>query len=256
MINLKKDITEEIINEDLFNLDIIKDTSKSQLVANSPQTDLPNNIINIPDIAVAFDDDINEATISNKALNDQSINRNKFNSFLPINTKKLFKILTCLFISSPVLIVLIGRLIFPDFSFIIHVSSESMQPTLNINEDFFVLPIKAKSNNISYGVYGFYSKEKNINMVKRLIGLPNDHIEFKEGILYRNGSLVKEPYVLYEDIFSCTFDVPADKYLFLGDNRSNSLDARYWDEPYIDATDIKCKIIARISPYYKIGLIK
>lgn len=255
MINLKKDITEEIINEDLFNIDITKDISKSQFVADSPQTDLLTNIINIPDIAVALAD-IDKTSISNKELNNQNINRNKFNSFVHINTKKLFKLLTCLFISSPVLIVLIGRLIFPDFSFIIHVPSESMQPTLNINEDFFVLPIKAKSNNMSYGVYGFYSKEKNINMVKRLIGLPNDHIEFKEGILYRNGSLVKEPYVLYEDIFSCTFDVPADKYLFLGDNRSNSLDARYWKEPYIDATDIKCKIIARISPYYKIGLIK
>ncbi|WP_425306049.1 S26 family signal peptidase [Clostridium neonatale] len=45
--------------------------------------------------------------------------------------------------------------------------------------------------------------------------------------------------------------VPEDKYFFLGDNRNNSLDARYWDEPFIDKDDIDGRAVRIIMPIYR-----
>lgn len=258
-MNINKDnLDEEIINECLFDSDNFQKILDLQPVVTPINTteeyvdqNLSADLINLPNITVALE---NKTKISKRNITNISKFKKKDN-LKKIHIRKVFHILMTFFITLPVWILIIGRIIFPNFSFIIHVPSESMQPTLNVNENFFVVPVKPTSSNMSYGIYGFYSEEKDINMVKRLIGLPNDHIEFKDGILYRNGNLVEESYVLYEDNFNCIFDVPSGKYLFLGDNRSNSLDARYWQNPYIDAKDIRCKIIARISPYYKFKLI-
>ena len=77
------------------------------------------------------------------------------------------------------------------------------------------------------------AKGKNTKYIKRIIGLPGETVEIREGAVYIDGEKLEETYIngtwtKRNDGF--TFEVPEDHYLMLGDNRNNSSDARYWAE--------------------------
>lgn len=87
--------------------------------------------------------------------------------------------------------------------------------------------------------------------VKRLIGLPGDTIEIKNGSLYRNGVQVDEPYLNAKmDYAFGPVTVPADHYFFLGDNRNVSYDAHLWDEPFVANDQLVGKVVLEI-PFHK-----
>ena len=74
---------------------------------------------------------------------------------------------------------------------------------------------------------------ENEPLIKRVIGLPGERVEYKDNKLYINGELVNEKfYHAQTDDFSTkelgSILIPKDSYLVLGDNRTNSLDSRYY----------------------------
>jgi len=72
---------------------------------------------------------------------------------------------------------------------------------------------------------------ENTRYIKRIIGLPGETVEIKEGVVYIDGEALEEDYIngtWTEENDGYTFEVPEDCYLMLGDNRNNSNDARYW----------------------------
>ena len=141
--------------------------------------------------------------------------------------------------------------------FNVYVPSSSMVPTINVGDRLMIRKLYNKDNIKRGDILVFYSDELQETLIKRLIGLPGDHIVIKEGIVNINGEDIEEDYIENNDYNEeeLIYDVPEGKYFFLGDNRPVSKDSRRWINPYIDEDDIKGKLILRFYPINDFGSV-
>lgn len=166
----------------------------------------------------------------------------------------------------------------------VKVPTGSMLPTIQLNDRFIVEKAPLVGGNLAFGdIVVFYPPLANngspavknsavltgicgaFNMfsgcpelyVKRLIGLPGDKIEIKDGKLYRNGTKADEPYVHEQMAYHFgPVTVPNDRYLFLGDNRNSSFDSHLWPTtPFVDKKDIVGKVVFRMFPFNHLGTV-
>ena len=84
-----------------------------------------------------------------------------------------------------------------------------------------------------------YPVDESQNFIKRVIGLPGEKVEIREGRIYIDDGAVplSEPYLpeaWTDDNDGYIFRVPDDCYLMLGDNRNISLDARFWADQALE----------------------
>lgn len=113
-----------------------------------------------------------------------------------------------------------------------------------------------------FSKFVYYVLESNkTSYIKRVIGLPGDHVEIKEGNVYINGEELEEDYLvdgivtdmgkggLFSDII-----VPEGTYYLLGDNRGHSTDCRFFG--CIPSEKIESKVAFRFWPINKMGKIK
>lgn len=147
--------------------------------------------------------------------------------------------ITCKIVTPFLVIVVIFNLLF----FVSRVPTGSMIPT--ITEDARII-VKKVFNEYDYGdIVVFYSNEYEAHLVKRLIGKPGDTLVFtEEDGIYRNGEKLEEPYLTEEYFYEVNeFTVPEGCYFFLGDNRDESVDSRYWDNPFISKKNFLGEVV-------------
>ena len=138
------------------------------------------------------------------------------------------------------------------------VDGSSMEPNLYENEVLLLSKISYRLSDIKR--FDIIVINTNDLIIKRVIGLPGDYVEYIDNNLYINHELVIENYehkitndFTLEDICNCNV-IPQDNYLVLGDNRTVSKDSR--SIGLINKSQIVGKAFFRIWPLDKITSIK
>lgn len=114
-----------------------------------------------------------------------------------------------------------------------YVPSASMEPTLK--ENSFIIGTRIYSD-LSVGDIVVF-RHNGVLMVKRIAGGPGDVIDLSQVSFMEN---LVPPDRGWECI-----TVPEGCYYLLGDNQSDSLDSRYWDEPFVASADIVAKLFIK-----------
>jgi signal peptidase I len=108
----------------------------------------------------------------------------------------------------------------------------SMQPTLQERDRILLNRLSYHFRDPERGdVVVFHSPMvKGEDLVKRVIGVPNDRVAVKDGDLYINGAIQEEPYVLDSEMLDEDQEVlvPEGHVFVMGDNRNNSGDSRFF----------------------------
>jgi len=142
-----------------------------------------------------------------------------------------------------------------------YIPSASMEPTLKVGDRVLVNKLSYDFHNPRRGdivVFGSPPGEDNPeikDLIKRVIGLPNETVEGRDGRVYINGDPLKEPY-LPAGTTTSSFGpekVPKGHLWVMGDNRSNSKDSRFFHT--ISEELVVGRAFIRVWPLSSIGLL-
>jgi signal peptidase I len=141
----------------------------------------------------------------------------------------------------------------------VKVEGTSMMPTLDDQERIFINKFVYRFESIDRGdtVVFWYPGDPTKSYIKRVIGVPGDRVEVREGTVYINGRPLEEDYVppQFRDSSSMTArTVPPDQYFVLGDHRSSSNDSRAWG--MVPRRYIYGKAVFIYWPFDKMGILK
>lgn len=183
-----------------------------------------------------LDKDINE-----KKKSPQDIVRNFFKELVPYVVIVFIVALIRTFIATPV-----------------RVNGDSMYPYLKDGEILVLNKVDTnyKRNDI------IVAQALNTKIIKRVIAVPGENVEYKDCKLYINGEEVKdfvtecitEDFTL-EDLYGYV-TIPDNYYFVMGDNRKASTDSRDYRVGLISKDKIQGKAVFRLTPFKKIGMLK
>ncbi len=112
----------------------------------------------------------------------------------------------------------------------IRIDGSSMEPNLHHGEFVIVSKINYRFGEPERGDVVVFDFPRNITQeyIKRVIGLPGEHILVEDGNVYVNEIILSEPYLIMEPQYEGEWVVPEDTLFVLGDNRNNSSDSHTW----------------------------
>lgn len=135
------------------------------------------------------------------------------------------------------------------------VDGPSMRPTLQNQERLVVNKFIYNLHDPERGdILVFqYPKDPSRDFIKRVIAIPGDTIEIKDGHIYVNGELKNEPYILSTTRGDYPLATVPEGHIFvMGDNRNNSEDSRFADVGMVPFDLIKGKAILIFWPLDKL----
>jgi len=124
------------------------------------------------------------------------------------------------------------------------VVGQSMEPTVEegkkvwINKAAYILSTPKRNDVVVFKPNG---NKNSHSSIKRVIGIPGDTVQIKDGKVYINGEELKEKYdaMLDAGLAKDEIKLGIEEYFVLGDNRNNSEDSRYADIGLVKLSDIE-----------------
>jgi signal peptidase I len=112
----------------------------------------------------------------------------------------------------------------------IRVDGASMEPTLVSGEYVMVSKLSYRIGTPQRGdiIVFHFPRDPKEEYIKRVIGLPGDEVEVRQGSVYVNGQLLEESYLRVTTNYNGAWVIPANQLFVLGDNRNNSSDSHDW----------------------------
>lgn len=140
------------------------------------------------------------------------------------------------------------------------VSGSSMDPTLENGQILILNKLAKKYNRYDIVVIDANINGKKERIVKRIMGLPGENIEYNNNIFYVNGKRTHDEFRDITNDFTLEqltgkIKIPDGYYFVMGDNRKHSLDSRDYRIGLVKEEDIIGKPICRIWPLNKIGTV-
>ena len=140
----------------------------------------------------------------------------------------------------------------------VKVNGSSMYPYLKDGEILVLNKMDKKYKRFDIVV----ANADNTKIIKRVIGLPGESIEYKDCKLYINGEeiddyvkdCITEDFSL-EDLYNYVI-IPEGYYFVMGDNRKESSDSRDYRIGLIKSSNIQGKVIFRLTPFGRFGSLK
>ena len=143
------------------------------------------------------------------------------------------------------------------------VSGDSMYPYLHNKDQLMMDKLSYRFHDPErYDIIVFPIKfEENTFYIKRIIGLPGETVQVKDGYTYINGKkltsdiygkeVMDDPGIAEEPV-----KLGKDEYFVLGDNRNDSTDSRDPDVGVLKKSDLMGRAWLRIYPFNKFGLLR
>jgi signal peptidase I len=140
------------------------------------------------------------------------------------------------------------------------IPSESMMPTIDPGDRILINRLTYRNGEINRGDIIVFKapNEPGTDFVKRVIAVAGDTIEVKRGQVILNGEPQVENYINENAVDVSNFPattIPAGNVFVMGDNRTNSQDARFWKPPWLPVENIIGKAFFAYWPPRRMGMM-
>lgn len=141
------------------------------------------------------------------------------------------------------------------------IPTPSMVPTLKVDDRLLVDKITLRTRDVRRGDIVVFERPATFtdttikDLIKRVVGLPGETLEGRQGAVWVNGNRLNEPY-LVEGVTTSDFapvKVAVDHYFVMGDNRPESYDSRFWGT--VEREKIIGRALIRVWPPTRFGSI-